>query len=73
MFVIYYKSPHRPVRYFHPAGLQKTIKTAWALPERFRPEAEARGAENQNHRRQHCGGDVVPQWGAKKQDKMVKT
>ena len=43
MFVFYYKSPHRPVRYFHPAGLQKTIKTAWALPERFRPEAEARG------------------------------
>lgn len=43
MFVIYYKEPHKPIRYFHPDGLQKTIKTAWALPERFRPEAQARG------------------------------
>lgn len=43
MFVIYYKEPHKPIRYFHPDGLQKTIKTAWVLPERFRMEAEMRG------------------------------
>lgn len=43
MFVIYYKAPHRPIRYFHPNGLQKTIKTAWALPERFREQAHQLG------------------------------
>lgn len=40
MFVVYYKAPGRPIRYFHPDGLQKTIKTAWAFPESARKTAE---------------------------------
>jgi len=37
MFVVYWKKERRPVRYFHPEKeLQKTVKTAWALPETMR-------------------------------------
>lgn len=43
MFVVYYKAPEKPIRYFHPDGMQKTIKTAWAFPETARGQAEASG------------------------------
>lgn len=41
MFVVYYQDGSHARRYFHPNKyLQKTIKTAFALPERFRKEFE---------------------------------
>lgn len=41
MFVVYYTSLGKPIRYFHPKkGLQKTVKTAWALPETARETME---------------------------------
>lgn len=41
MFVVYWKKERHPVRYFHPEnGLQKTVKTAWALPETARAAFE---------------------------------
>ena len=43
MFVVYYKAAGKPIRYFHPDGMQKTIKTAWAFPETVRAKAEAAG------------------------------
>lgn len=44
MFVIYYQKGNSPKRYFHPEkGLQKTIKTAWALPESVRGMFEEKG------------------------------
>lgn len=49
MFVVYYKSENKPKRYFHPEkGLQKTIKTAYALPDSLRAQFEEKGMKCQN-------------------------
>ncbi len=46
MFVVYYKSSGKPVRYFHPTkGLQKTVRTAWAFPEAAREMMEQAASE----------------------------
>ena len=48
MFVVYYKADGKPKRYYHPEkGLQKTIKTAWAIPDAHRAAFEDRGLKCQ--------------------------
>lgn len=49
MFVVYYKNEGKPKRYYAPKkGLQKTIKTAWDLPDVLRPMFEAKGLKCQS-------------------------
>ena len=48
MFVVYYQNKNKPKRYFNPGkGLQKTIKTAWALPDSVRKQFEDAGMKCQ--------------------------
>ena len=60
MFVDYYKAPGRPIRYFHPDGLQKTIKTAWAFPESARKTAEAKGLKTRSIEVGHITETMYP-------------
>lgn len=47
MFCLQFKEKGKPPRYFHPSkGLQKTIKTAWMLPETHRKEFENAAKNN---------------------------
>ena len=60
MFVIVYTAPGKPTRYFHPKGMRKTVRTAWAFPETARAQVEAKGMRTRSIRTSEVAEMMYP-------------